>query len=314
MKIQQLHDEKTDLINFEFSTGSNTTRKNYDSIISNFLSWCTTNNITEVDEENYKKILDKYKTYLTERPITYTTRNGKTVTKKKQLSKYTINQYIKKILYFLRYCGIETPNQPKLYKHAYKVEERKFITYKQYQQMLSYAMDLRTKVIMELMFKSGLRVDEVTHITIEQYYNSPLTPEGHKKMCILGKGNKKRQVQIQHNVCILIDEYLSTEHNETTYLIGSKRKGRDTPLTTNQIRSILKNVCRQCDHLENTTYAQKVTPHVLRHSYAVHLLRNKVPLNVVQKLLGHSNINITSIYTQIDSDTAIDEIDSIQLF
>ena len=133
-------------------------------------------------------------------------------------------------------------------------------------------------------------------------------------MCIRGKGNKQRQVLITKEVCTLIDEYLTTEHMGTTYLIGSKRKGTDKPLSTNQIRHILTTVCTVCDHQENTNYCRKVTPHVLRHSYAVHLIRNNVPLNVVQKLLGHSKIDITSIYTQIDSNTAINEVDTRNIF
>ena len=314
MNIQQLHDEKTNLVEYELSTGSTSSRKTYNSIISNFLSWCTEQQIQEVTPNNYYHILNQYKTHLIERPQTYTTRSGNTITKKKQLSQYTINQYMKKLLYFLRHCGIETPIEPKLYRGAYVPKERKWIDYNEYLQLREYTPDTRTQIIMDLMFKCGLRVNEVVNITLEQYQDAPLTPNGYKKICILGKGNKKRQVPIPPEVCILIDKYLWKEHTGTTYLIGSKRKGNDTPLSTNQIRSILKNVCRQCDHVENTTYTQKVTPHVLRHSYAVHLIRKGVPLNVVQKLLGHSKIDITSIYTQIDSDTAISEIDSLLLF
>ena len=314
MKLEQLQEEKIQLINYEMSTSSEATRKNYKSIIDNFLSWINESNHTEIDESNYNKILSQYKTHLIERPQTYTTRNGKTIRKDKPLSPYTVNQYIKKLLYFFRQCGIETPVQPKLFKGAYVPEERKFITYQEYKQILNCSSDLRTIIIMELMFKSGLRVNELVNITVQQYQEAPRTPEGNKKMCIHGKGNKKRQIQIPKEVCTLIDEYLSTTHNGTTYLIESKRKGRDTPLTTNQIRSILNNLCRKCDHLENTKYSQKVTPHVLRHSYAVHLIKNNVPLNVVQKLLGHSKIDITSIYTQIDGDTAIEEMETRNIF
>lgn len=315
MNISQLQEEKNQLIEYEFSTRSEATRKNYKSIINRFLTWCNDEHFQEIHNGNYLRIIDKYKTYLIHRHHTYTTRNGTTLQKNKQLSQYTINQYIKKILYFLRQCGIETPKQPKLFRGAYVPEERKFITYTEYQQLIQYATDIRTKVIFELMFKSGLRVHEVVNMTIADYLEAPTTPEGNKKICIIGKGNKKRQIHVPKDVCTLIDEYLGNDHPHNTYLIGSKRKTtKDKPLTTNQIRKIIKNVCVNCDHLENTTYSRKVTPHVLRHSYAVHLIKNNVPLNVVQKLLGHSKIDITSIYTEVDSDTAINEVDGRSIF
>lgn len=315
MQISQLQEEKNQLIQYEFSTRSEATRKNYSSIINNFLSWCTDEQVQEIHNNNYLRIVDKYKTHLIQRPHKYTTRNGTTIHKHKQLSQYTINQYVKKILYFLRQCGIETPKQPKLFRGAYVPEERKFITYTEYQQLFRYATDTRTQIIFELMFKSGLRVHEVVNMTTTDYLEAPTTPEGNKQICIIGKGNKKRQIHVTKEVCTLIDEYLANNSPNTTYLIGSKRKTHtDKPLTTNQIRKIIKNVCLQCDHLEHTHYSQKVTPHVLRHSYAVHLIRNNVPLNVVQKLLGHSKIDITSIYTEVDSQTAIDDVDGRTIF
>lgn len=314
MKIQQLYEEKTQLIEFELSTRSKATQKTYDSIITKFLSWCKQKNIDFVDENTYLKIINQYKKHLQERKQTYTTRDGQIIQKDNGLSEYTINQYIKKLLYFFRQCGIDTPTQPKLYKGAYIPEERKFITYNEYKQLVEHATDNRTKIIFELMFKSGLRVNEVVNITVNNYMEAPTTLEKNKKLCIRGKGNKKRLIHIPKEVCTLIDNYLSNEHPHTQYLIASKRKGKDKPLSTNQIRKIINNVCKNCDYLQNTNYTSKVTPHVLRHSYAIHLIKNNVPLNAVQKLLGHSKIDITSIYTEIDSNTAIDEVDNKTIF
>ena len=314
MNLNMLHEEKTQLIQYEFSTRSEATRKNYNSIITNFLEWCKQEAYPDINNDNYLQIIDRYKTHLITRKQTYTTRNGKTIQKNKTLSQYTVNQYVKKLLYFLRQCGIETTKQPKLFRGAYIPEERKFITYDEYQQLIQYSTDRRTTIIMELMFKSGLRVHEVVNITVTDYMEAPTTTNGNKKLCICGKGNKKRQIHIPHEVCMLIDEYLTNDHPHTTYLVANKKKESDNPLSTNQVRQILKNVCRQCDVMENTTYSQRVTPHVLRHSYAVHLIKNNVPLNVVQKLLGHSKIDITSIYTEVDSNTAINDVDERNIF
>lgn len=314
MNLNMLHEEKIQLIQYEFSTGSKATRKNYNSIITNFLEWCKQQEIDNIDNDNYLRIIDRYKTHLIQRKQTYTTRDGQTIQKDKPLSQYTVNQYIKKILYFLRHTGIETPKQPKLFRGAYVPNERKFITYDEYQKLLQYSPDRRTTILLELMFKSGLRVHEVVNIRVADYLEAPTTTNNNKKLCIRGKGNKKRQIQIPHEVCTLIDEYLTHDHPHTTYLIANKRKGNDKPLSTNQVRKILQNLCGQCDVMENTTYSQRVTPHVLRHSYAVHLIKNNVPLNVVQKLLGHSKIDVTSIYTEVDSNTAINEIDGRNIF
>ena len=86
MKLEQLYEEQIQLINYEMSTSSEATRKNYNSIITKFLEWCNNNQVDEITEATYNRTLDKYKTYLITRPQTYTTRDGKTVTKNKQLS------------------------------------------------------------------------------------------------------------------------------------------------------------------------------------------------------------------------------------
>lgn len=304
MYIDELLIEKDNLINIEFNTRSEATKKNYNIIISNFIKWCKINNHTYITDDNNRKIINLYLNYL------MTKTNNVT---KDKLTNYTINQYIKKVLYFLRYCQIKT-NKPKLFKGAYKYNDRKYITIEDLEKLLENTKDQREEIILKILFYTGLRVNELVNIKVADYQLAPEDEEKNKILTIKGKGSKTRHVLIPKKLNQQIKTYLQNEHNNHPYLINSYRNNHNKALTTNQIRYLLKDICQKTDEKYNTNYTDYVTPHVLRHAHAIYLLENNISLNTLQNLLGHSNLSTTSIYTTINDNKAISELSNLNLF
>ena len=114
---------------------------------------------------------------------------------------------------------------------------------------------------------------------------------------VVGKGNKTRIVPVGRKACEAIACYLSTERPK----LIKRRSGseiflseRGTKLTTARIWQIVKEKARHAG-LEKNIY-----PHLLRHSFATHLLSNGADLRIIQEMLGHADISTTQVYTHVD--------------
>ena len=150
---------------------------------------------------------------------------------------------------------------------------------------------LRDRAILELFYASGLRISELTGARLE---NLNLQE---RIIRVIGKGSKTRLVPIGRIACDAIDQYLTQER---VYLVGRKtgnevflsRHGKK--LTTQRVWQIIKEIAASAGFDTN------VYPHLLRHSFATHLLANGADLRVIQELLGHADISTTQIYTHVD--------------
>jgi len=149
----------------------------------------------------------------------------------------------------------------------------------------------RDLAILELFYASGLRLSEVCSAQLEQLD----LEDGFLR--VTGKGNKTRIVPVGERALIALNRYLTAERpslvrsQTSSEIFLSVRGGRLSP---ERVRSIVK---------ERANFAgieQKVYPHLLRHSFATHLLQNGADLRVIQELLGHADIATTQIYTHLD--------------
>jgi len=141
----------------------------------------------------------------------------------------------------------------------------------------------RNKAIIETLYSCGLRVSEIVNLVKDNVNFS----EGliHIK---LAKGKKDRFVKIPDSVKEDLKNYCRLTSEKS--LFSSSRGGK---LTTATIQAIVENSAKKAG------IAKEVYPHLLRHSFATHLLEQGVDLRIIQKLLGHSDIKTTQIYTQI---------------
>jgi len=150
---------------------------------------------------------------------------------------------------------------------------------------------LRDRAILELLYASGLRISELAGARLENFYSE----EG--MIRVIGKGNKTRIVPVGRKACEALACYLSTERPK----LLKRRSGseiflsaRGTKLTTARIWQIVKEKARLAG-LEKNIY-----PHLLRHSFATHLLSNGADLRIIQEMLGHADISTTQVYTHVD--------------
>lgn len=147
---------------------------------------------------------------------------------------------------------------------------------------------LRNKLILTLLYSTGLRVSELINLRI-----NAIDPE-ERTIRVRGKGEKDRIVIFDDVTLELINEYLMKRGVDNEYLFLNQR---NHTLTPRYIQYMIK------EYAEVAGIERKVTPHVLRHSFATHLLKNGVDIRAIQQLLGHSNLSTTQIYTSVDMHT-----------
>jgi integrase/recombinase XerD len=149
----------------------------------------------------------------------------------------------------------------------------------------------RDRAMLELLYSSGLRISELTHARLEQINLED------RFIRVTGKGNKTRLVPIGRKACEAINDYLESERRAlVTPRTGSElflsRRGQK--LTTQRVWQIVKEIA------EFGGFDVRIYPHLLRHSFATHLLSNGADLRIIQELLGHADISTTQIYTHVD--------------
>ena len=150
-------------------------------------------------------------------------------------------------------------------------------------------LGLRDRAMMELLYASGLRISELAGARLENFDADILR--------VTGKGNKTRLVPVGRKASEALAAYLSTERPK----LVKQRTGneiflsaRGTKLTTARIWQVVKRIARQSG-IEKNVY-----PHLLRHSFATHLLGNGADLRIIQEMLGHADISTTQVYTHVD--------------
>jgi integrase/recombinase XerD len=150
---------------------------------------------------------------------------------------------------------------------------------------------LRDRAMIELLYASGLRISELTNARLENLDLDNGT------IRVTGKGDKTRMIPVAKKAREAIAAYLERERPQTV----SKRTGSEIflsrygkKLTTVRVWQILKAIAKQ------SGLAQNVYPHLLRHSFATHLLSNGADLRIIQEMLGHADISTTQIYTHVD--------------
>ena len=142
----------------------------------------------------------------------------------------------------------------------------------------------RNRLVVELLYGTGMRLSELINLKEDDvdYYSSTLK--------VLGKRNKERIIPINKSLLQLIKNYsdLKLENEDkNVYLLSNKGKKMYPKLVYNIVKGNLSLV----------TTVKKRSPHVLRHSFATHLLENGADLNAIKELLGHANLAATQVYT-----------------
>lgn len=280
---------------------SNETIKNYNFYLNRFCAWAKNPNPIQITKEKIRS----YRLYLNR----LQNKNGK------NLKKNTQNYHLIALRAFLKFLAkqdikslspekIELSKTPErqvdfldgddlenLLKAPLKQKNKDILTNNNYS-----IIQLRDKAILELFFSTGLRVSELVNLKRDKinFKKNDLT--------IRGKGNKLRMIFLSNESKYWLKKYLDNRKDISLWLFirhdrAKKkiclRKNEENKITPRSIqRMIIK-------YAKNIGITKKITPHILRHSFATDLLNNGADLRAVQEMLGHSSITTTQIYTHI---------------
>lgn len=290
--------------------GLKLSKKNKD-ILNSYYTYLITIKFLNIESTINSYILDVYK-YLEYINKDYDKTNNDDIynylanLEKEKYSIYSVVRKISSIKSFYTYLSEEEIysinfdiERPKFYKKLPKV-----LTIDEVDKLLNIPLDTpydyRNKAMLELMYATGLRVSELINLT-------PLNIDFDKQIVrCYGKGNKERIVPMGKTACkylkIYMDEYRSLFLKG--YICDNLFMNNHGKKMTRQ--GFFKNL-KIIANKQGIT--DEITPHMLRHSFATHLLNNGADLRSIQMMLGHENISTTGIYTNVSTEKIKDNYD-----
>ncbi|KXH79970.1 tyrosine recombinase XerC [Sporosarcina sp. HYO08] len=278
--ISTIRDEYLSYIRLEKNFSSYTVSE-YEKDIDEFLLFLKAEGINNLNEVTYPTAR-LYVTRLYDR----------------DLSRSTISRKISSIRSFFKFANSRFSIGDSAFRslHHPKQEERlpDFFYKEELEQLfLSIGTDkkgLRDRAILELLYATGIRVSELTGLKLQDIDDS------HGIVLVMGKGRKERYVPYGSFAQEALDAYRS--QSRPLLMKGQEHDRlfvnlRGNPLTDRGVRHILNKM------IEAASLHTKIYPHMIRHSFATHLLANGADLRSVQELLGHSHLSSTQVYTHI---------------
>jgi len=228
----------------------------------------------------------------------------------RKCSKRTGNQRLASIHSFVRFLQYEYPEMMLQWQRIQAIPTSRCdsppVQYLTQKEMVALSASIETntrkgirdKTMIVLLYDTGARVQELVDLSIRDVRIGALS-----QVCLHGKGGKTRMVPLMSATVTLLQEYMK--------IYGLLQEGRkDNPLFSNRqgnrltrfgITYILREYANEARKTE-PSIPSKVTPHLLRHSKAMHLLEQGCSEVVVQHLLGHSDLKTTSIYARANAD------------
>ena len=250
------------------------------------------NLIADLRLRNYsKRTIDSY-FYHNNKFLEFVDKNPKNVSKediKKYLSYLAINKEVKPATFNLILSSIKFYYEEVL-KKRFKLDLKRaklgkslpvVISRKEIKQMIEVTSNQKHKLLITVLYSAGLRVSECLSLKIDH-----ISLENKSGIIRKGKGNKDRFFKLSEFAVNLIKRYIEKRNDNNPYLF----KDHQGHLSVRSAQVIVKKAAK------NAGIKQRVFCHALRSSFATHLIEDKVPINIVQKLLGHKNINTTLGY------------------
>lgn len=144
--------------------------------------------------------------------------------------------------------------------------------------------DIREKAMFEFLLGTGCRADEMVNVKISDIDWSKMS------LMVVGKGNKERRIYFNQRTKVILRKYLEVRDWRSEYLFCSLR-GKHGKIGTRALQKVMSNIGEKVGiHLY---------PHLMRHTFATKCLNSGMPLEIVQALLGHSNVGTTQIYAKV---------------
>ncbi len=288
MKLSELKREFLQYLEIERGRSIKTV-ENYDRYLDRFFAYAKTEDPKKVTET----MVREYRLWLNRQPGTKVGRETQPLKRKTQ------NYYLIALRAFLKYLrkrGIESLSPEKI--ELAKVPERSLdlISPNELDRLMkgpdtNTLTGLRDQAILELLFSTGLRVSELCSLSTDDV---DLTRD---EFSVRGKGDKVRVVFLSDDAKKAIAAYVKARKDMSDALFiqygKNAKNAEDVRLSPRAIQRLIKQ------YAVKAGITRKVTPHVIRHSFATDLLSNGADLRSVQALLGHAHIGTTQIYTHV---------------
>ena len=269
------------------------TQRTYAALLNKFIVWAEKNSLADWQQVDLKHLMS-FLQHERERPMADEPKESA-----KRLSSESIYLEIAALRAFYRFAEnekllpvnvAENLSLPRRWKRLPKA-----LTDAEIGKLLTPVLpvspeSLCTDAVLELAYASGLRLAELRDVRLEQLHLDA------GFINVIGKGNKERVVPVGRQAVNAINRYLEAGRPK---LVTPKSPAnvfltkRGTPFAAVTLWKRIK------DRVSRTGVSRNVTPHMLRHSFATHLLEHGADLRVIQELLGHANIGTTEVYTHV---------------
>jgi integrase/recombinase XerD len=269
------------------------TQKTYAALLKKFTDWAAKQNLTDWKSVELKHLM-AFLQHERERPMADEPKESI-----KRLSSESVYLEIAALRAFYRFAEseklltnnvAENLSLPRRWKRLPKALSNQEINKLLEPETPETPESLCDQAILELAYASGLRLAELKNLRLEQLHLEA------GFINVIGKGNKERVVPVGKTAVAALNRYLEagrpklvTPRSPATVFLTR----RGTPFASVTLWLHIKN------RVQRTGAARNITPHMLRHSFATHLLEHGADLRVIQELLGHANISTTEIYTHV---------------
>jgi integrase/recombinase XerD len=270
------------------------TQKTYAGLLGNFLAWAQRNGLSDWKQVELKHLMG-FLQHERERNLV-----GEPKESTKRLSSESVYLEIAALRAFYRFAEnekllplnvAEHLSLPRRWKRLPKALSNAEIDKLLTPEPTVSPQSLCDQALLELAYACGLRLSELRNLRLEQLHFEA------GFINVIGKGNKERVVPVGRKAVQAIDQYLGSAGRPK--LVNPKSPAniflsrRGTPFSTVTLWKRIK------DRVKRAGIERNITPHMLRHSFATHLLEHGADLRVIQELLGHANISTTEIYTHV---------------
>lgn len=219
-----------------------------------------------------------------------------------KLARTTISRKISAIRTFFSYLSKELQVNSDAFQALFHPKQQKKLPQFFYEEELQalfeaaqgeLPLDIRNRALLELLYATGMRVSELTNLERDALDLS------YGIVRVMGKGRKERYIPLGSFAQSALETYFEAARPR---LMKAKDHAvvfvnhRGDPLTEMGVRHILQQIVKK------STLTKSIYPHMIRHTFATHLLNNGADMRTVQELLGHSSLSSTQIYTHVTKD------------
>jgi len=246
---------------------SKRTVENYVDMISSFIGFCTPKKIEEINNGDVERFNHDY-----------IIKNNYSVSYQRQLVS-SLKLFYSRIPGLMRNLNTEELERPRRSLRLPTVLSEEEVL-----AILKNTLNLKHKSILACIYSSGLRISELLNLQLKDI-------DVHRLQITVrrGKGDKDRVVGLSKMFLLLLDQYVN-DYQPKDYVFNGEDGGK---YSETSVRNILRAACHKAG------IKKRVTPHVLRHSYATHMLENGVDIRYIQELLGHKKPETTMIYAHV---------------